>query len=57
VNAGVEGGSDEGVPQGVRPDLLGQAGSAGDAADDPPGAVAASGISAADAARLKPYDM
>jgi len=27
------------VAQGVGPDLLGQAGAAGDAADDPPGAV------------------
>ena len=38
-DAGVEGGGDEGMPQGVRPDRLGDPGAAGDPADDPPGAV------------------
>jgi hypothetical protein len=32
-------GSDESVPQGVRPDGLGDPGEPGDPADDPPGAV------------------
>ena len=36
---GVEGGGDERVPQGVRADLLGDPGAAGDPADDPGGAV------------------
>jgi len=38
-NPGVEGGGDEGVPQGVRPDRLGDPGAARDTADDPGGAV------------------
>ena len=38
-DAGVERGGDERVPQGVRPDGLGDPGAAGDPADDPPGAV------------------
>jgi len=37
--AGVQSGSDEGMPQRVRPDVLADPGAAGDAADDPPGAV------------------
>jgi hypothetical protein len=37
---GVQCCGDEGVPQGVRPDGLGDAGAAGHPADDPPGAVA-----------------
>src|ERR1700735_1078020 len=35
----VQGGGNEGVPQGMRPDGLGDPGAAGDPADDPPGAV------------------
>ena len=38
-DADVEGDGDERVAQGVRADLLGQAGVAGDPADDPPGGV------------------
>jgi hypothetical protein len=38
-DSGVEGGGDECVAQGVRADLLGDPGAAGDAADDPGGAV------------------
>jgi hypothetical protein len=38
-HAGVQGGGDEGVPQGVRPAGLGDPGAAGDPADDPSGAV------------------
>jgi hypothetical protein len=38
-HSGVEGGGDEGVAQGVRPDGLGDPGAAGDTADDPAGAV------------------
>ena len=38
-HVGIEGGGDEGVPQRVRPDVLVDPGAAGDAADDPPGAV------------------
>jgi antitoxin (DNA-binding transcriptional repressor) of toxin-antitoxin stability system len=38
-HAGVQGGGDEGVPQSVRPDGLGDPGAAGNPADDPPGAV------------------
>ena len=39
-DAGVEGGGDEGVSQGVRSDSLADAGAAGDASHDPPGGVA-----------------
>jgi hypothetical protein len=39
-DAGVEGGGDEGVAEGVRPDWLVDAGLAGEAAYDPPGGVA-----------------
>jgi hypothetical protein len=38
-HAGVKGRGDERVPQRVRPDLLGQPGTLGDAADDPAGPV------------------
>jgi hypothetical protein len=38
-DSGVESGGDECVPQGVGADLLGNPGAAGDAADDPGGAV------------------
>jgi|SRR5829696_1861909 len=38
-HAGVEGGGDEGVPEGVWTDALGDGGSAGDASHDPPGCV------------------
>jgi hypothetical protein len=37
--AGVQGGGDERMPQRVRPDVLGDPCAAGDAADDPAGAV------------------
>jgi hypothetical protein len=36
---GVQGGGDERMPQRMRPDVLGDPCAAGDAADDPPGAV------------------
>jgi hypothetical protein len=38
-DARVEGGGDERVAQGVRPDLLGESGAFGDAAEDPSGSV------------------
>jgi hypothetical protein len=38
-HAGVQGGGDERMPQRVRPDVLGDPGAAGNAADDSPGAV------------------
>jgi hypothetical protein len=38
-HAGVQGGGDERMPQRMRPDVLVDPGPAGDAADDPPGAV------------------
>ena len=39
-DSGVQGSGDEGVPQGVRADLLGDPGAAGDSADDPRSPVA-----------------
>ena len=39
-HAGIQGGGDEGVPQGVRSDSFADLGSAGDASHDPPGGVA-----------------
>jgi hypothetical protein len=38
-NSRVESGSDKGMPQGVRADVLGDPGTSGDPADDPGGAV------------------
>jgi hypothetical protein len=43
--AGVERGGDQGVPQGVRADRFGDAGSSGDTPHDPAGAVAIEALS------------
>jgi hypothetical protein len=45
-NPGIEGGGNEGMPQGVGPDRLGDPGTAGDPADDPRSAVPVQPLSA-----------